>query len=76
MKIFARESINSVWMPWVQALKKADMRECFAWPHSQEGETSIFRLDDHVWIWKASSWAKSWTYGRTGGLPTARGRRA
>lgn len=47
--------LKSICFPWVSMLSKADRRGKFAWPHRNTvgQETKIFRLDDHVWVWKA-----------------------
>lgn len=39
--------------PWLSMLGKTDKRGRFAWPHRSTNETNLFRLDDHVWIWRA-----------------------
>lgn len=49
----AFEFLNFICLPWVRMLEKADKRAKFAWPHRKTNETNVFRLDDHVWIWKA-----------------------
>lgn len=47
--------LKSICFPWVSMLSKADKRGKFAWAHRNTigHETKLFRLDDHVWIWKA-----------------------
>lgn len=47
--------LKSICLPWVTMLSKADKRGSFTWPHrSIRGhETKLFRLDDHLWVWKA-----------------------
>lgn len=37
---------------WMVDLKAKEHRKSFAWPHAFESLPS-FRLDDHVWIWRA-----------------------
>jgi hypothetical protein len=37
---------------WLKQLEDLDVRAVCAWPHSREDETNLFRLDDHIWIWK------------------------
>lgn len=37
---------------WRKQLKSLDARAEYAWPHAREDGTNIFRLDDHIWIWK------------------------
>lgn len=49
---FSQRIIMDVCEPWVRAMDKLDKRSSFAWPHTQASETNVFRLDDHVWIWK------------------------
>ncbi|KAH7309738.1 hypothetical protein B0I35DRAFT_85741 [Stachybotrys elegans] len=44
---------SDVCISWLRELEKQDRRKCFAWPHACEGDVNIFRLDDHVWIWRA-----------------------
>lgn len=39
--------------PWLQRLHEMDQRMKFAWPHAIEEGINTFRLDDHVWIWRA-----------------------
>lgn len=39
--------------PWLKSLSLADPRVKFAWPHAVEEGINTFRLDDHVWIWRA-----------------------
>ncbi|KAF3024385.1 hypothetical protein E8E14_014383 [Neopestalotiopsis sp. 37M] len=39
--------------PWLERLHNMDQRVKFAWPHAVEEGINIFRLDDHVWIWRA-----------------------
>ncbi|RYO97066.1 hypothetical protein DL765_011364 [Monosporascus sp. GIB2] len=53
--VFLDDSIKKVCESWVNTLEKLDRRACSAWPHSQRVDTNVFRLDDHVWIWKALS---------------------
>lgn len=40
---------------WILMLSKTDKRGKFAWPHRDTigRETKLFRLDDHVWVWRA-----------------------
>lgn len=37
----------------VSMLAKDDRRGKFAWPHKRTDGFNVFRLDDHIWIWKA-----------------------
>jgi hypothetical protein len=46
-------SFTSKCLSWVVELEKQDQRACFAWPHAFEDDVNVFRLDDHVWIWRA-----------------------
>ncbi len=48
-----RDNIKKICNSWIMALRNLDTRDCSAWPHTQRDDMSIFRLDDHVWIWKA-----------------------
>lgn len=47
--------LKSICFPWVSMLNKADKRGKFAWAHRNTigHETKLFRLDDHVWVWRA-----------------------
>ncbi|PVH69762.1 hypothetical protein DL98DRAFT_598382 [Cadophora sp. DSE1049] len=49
----AWRAAESVYQKWGEMLEKLDKRKCFAWPHSKRETVRVFRLDDHVWIWKA-----------------------
>lgn len=49
----ATEIIENSGGPWIENLEKLDRRGCCAWPHAQQADTDVFRLDDHVWIWRA-----------------------
>lgn len=48
-----RSAVESLIKAWVSILKKEDKRGCFAWPRSKDTDIAFFRLDDHIWIWKA-----------------------
>lgn len=47
--------LKSICFPWVSMLSRTDKRGKFAWPHRDTigHETKLFRLDDHVWVWRA-----------------------
>lgn len=50
---FAAE-LMSQWAPrWLASMENLDFRRKYVWPHSMRDGVSIFRLDDHVWIWRA-----------------------
>lgn len=49
----AQSIISGVCENWIATLEKLDKRERSAWPHTAEEGINVFRLDDHVWIWKA-----------------------
>ncbi|KAI0384178.1 hypothetical protein F5Y04DRAFT_269619 [Hypomontagnella monticulosa] len=49
----ARDAVGYAYEPWMKSLERLDRRGCFAWPHAQQGGTNVFRLSDHVLIWKA-----------------------
>jgi hypothetical protein len=49
----ASAAIRSVYINWLSSLENQDKRSSFAWPHVKQSDTNVFRLDDHVWIWKA-----------------------
>ncbi|KAL2278237.1 hypothetical protein FJTKL_14648 [Diaporthe vaccinii] len=38
---------------WVHALEILDRRESLAWYHKEDEGLKVFRLDGHVWIWRA-----------------------
>ncbi|KAF7531823.1 hypothetical protein G7054_g8512 [Neopestalotiopsis clavispora] len=39
-------------LKWREQLKLLDVKAVCAWPHAREDGTNIFRLDDHIWIWR------------------------
>lgn len=46
--------LMSEWAPpWLMSMDKLDKRKKYAWPHAELEGVSSFRLDDHVWIWRA-----------------------
>ncbi|KAF7520883.1 hypothetical protein G7054_g12613 [Neopestalotiopsis clavispora] len=45
--------LKQICIPWLQGLQDTDQRIKFAWPHAVEEGINTFRLDDHVWIWRA-----------------------
>lgn len=49
----ARELLRDIWIPWLLELDKTDRRSSYAWPHAFHEDVNIFRLDDHVWVWRA-----------------------
>ncbi|KAL1848018.1 hypothetical protein VTK73DRAFT_10214 [Phialemonium thermophilum] len=49
----ARNLVGRVGRKWLQTLEKLDPRWKYAWPHAREDDVNTFRLDDHVWIWRA-----------------------
>ncbi|KAI3392627.1 hypothetical protein diail_5445, partial [Diaporthe ilicicola] len=38
---------------WLESLRDCDKRKKYAWPKGEEEGVSVFRLDEHVWIWRA-----------------------
>lgn len=50
--VTARCSIRGAAGNWMARLKEKEHRKSFAWPHGFE-TVPTFRLDDHVWIWRA-----------------------
>lgn len=44
-----------VWIPLLYELHRTDPREKYAWPHTRTDGVNIFRLDDHVWLWRCLS---------------------
>lgn len=47
------ELLQDIWIPWLLDLEKLDCRSSYAWPHAFHEDVNIFRLDDHVWVWRA-----------------------
>lgn len=47
------ELLQDIWIPWLLDLDKLDCRSSYAWPHAFHEDVNIFRLDDHVWVWRA-----------------------
>lgn len=46
--------LMSEWaLSWISSLDKADTRKKYAWPHAHHEGVNAFRLDEHVWIWRA-----------------------
>ncbi|KAI1858954.1 uncharacterized protein JN550_012312 [Neoarthrinium moseri] len=45
---------------WLSDMHVLNRRGSFAWPHAQEDGTGVFRLDDHVWIWRAIKAIEEW----------------
>lgn len=47
--------LKSLAKHWIQQLETANAREFYAFPRPKTGPTTLqkFRLDDHVWIWRA-----------------------
>lgn len=48
-----RELLRDIWIPWLLELDKTDRRSSYAWPHAFHEGVNTFRLDDHVWVWRA-----------------------
>lgn len=46
-------TLTKIFVSWLCALDKLDVRARYAWPHSKEDGVNTFRLEDHYWIWKA-----------------------
>lgn len=47
-------NLMSQWAPsWLIAMAKLDKRKKYAWPHAEYAGVKTFRLDEHVWIWRA-----------------------
>lgn len=47
------EMISQWGRGWVRSLERSDWRESHTWSHKKNEGLSVFRLDDHVWIWRA-----------------------
>ncbi|KXH61790.1 hypothetical protein CSAL01_07903 [Colletotrichum salicis] len=45
--------IRKVDKAWVDTLAKSDKRGSNDWPHAQDEGYNKYRLNDHVWIWRA-----------------------
>lgn len=47
-------NLMSEWAPsWLDSMDRSDKRRKYAWPHAENEGVSTFRLDEHVWIWRA-----------------------
>lgn len=38
---------------WLASMQRLDKRMNYAWPHAENEGVETFRLDEHVWIWRA-----------------------
>lgn len=47
------EMISQWGRGWVRWLERSDWRESLTWCHKENEGLQNFRLDDHVWIWRA-----------------------
>lgn len=46
--------LMSDWAPsWLISMENADKRGKYAWSHTEKEGVKTFRLDEHVWIWRA-----------------------
>ncbi|KAK2608205.1 hypothetical protein N8I77_006829 [Diaporthe amygdali] len=46
--------LMSIWAPpWLMFMEISDKRLKYAWPHAMYEGTGVFRLDYHVWVWRA-----------------------
>ncbi|KAF2675989.1 hypothetical protein K458DRAFT_492750 [Lentithecium fluviatile CBS 122367] len=52
-KELAKSIMQDVGTAWAEELDSQDKRRASAWVHGLDEYVSVFRLDDHVWIWKA-----------------------
>lgn len=50
---WSKTFLTKIFVSWLHALDKLDVRAKYAWPHSKEDGVNTFRLEDHFWIWKA-----------------------
>ncbi|KAG6354833.1 hypothetical protein INS49_003914 [Diaporthe citri] len=42
------------WAPsWLLSMEKSEKRKKYDWPHAEKEGVNTFRLDEHVWIWRA-----------------------
>lgn len=58
MELWERSDIPSKlmseWAPsWLIAMANSDKRKKYAWSHAEYERVRTFRLDEHVWIWRA-----------------------
>ncbi|KAF4782917.1 hypothetical protein HER10_EVM0004261 [Colletotrichum scovillei] len=49
----ARRVIRRVAPAWLGTLHKFDKRSSHVWPHAQDEGCNKYRLNEHVWIWRA-----------------------
>lgn len=49
----AAELMSDWSLVWLLSMEKSDKRKKYAWPHAEKEDVNTFRLDDHVWIWRA-----------------------
>ncbi|KXH48869.1 hypothetical protein CNYM01_04885 [Colletotrichum nymphaeae SA-01] len=49
----ARRVIHKVAKAWLHTLDKSDKRASHVWPHAQDEGYNKYRLNEHVWIWRA-----------------------
>lgn len=49
----ARRVIHRVAKAWLHTLDKSDKRTSHVWPHAQDEGYNKYRLNEHVWIWRA-----------------------
>lgn len=46
--------LMSDWAPsWLSLMDNLDKRKKCAWPHAEKENINTYRLDEHVWIWRA-----------------------
>ena len=64
----AQTVVSKVCVPWGMTLtgRRVDKRRQYAWPHDLDEGVNLFRLDDHIWVWRAlksledlGAWRKS-----------------
>lgn len=48
-----RALLLDIWIPWLLELDRTDRRSSYSWPHTFHEGVHTFRLDDHVWVWRA-----------------------
>ncbi|KAK1536796.1 uncharacterized protein CCOS01_02116 [Colletotrichum costaricense] len=49
----ARQVIQRVDKYWIDTLQKSDKRTSHVWPRAQDEGCNKYRLNEHVWIWRA-----------------------
>ncbi|KAK8030229.1 hypothetical protein PG993_011520 [Apiospora rasikravindrae] len=56
----ARNALPGISVAWLTALGAKEHRKSFTWPHAARDDFNVFRLDDHIWIWRAIKATNEW----------------